>query len=230
MTMDGPTTVTAALALGAAGSVHCFVMCGPLACAAQLDRGSRRIRGLAAAYQAARVVSYATVGALLGALGHITRLPLSAAVPWVMALVLLVAALDPGGKRLRRLPPLPGIAQLLRAIAALHARLAPITRAVVMGAVTPLLPCGLLYGVATAAVATGHATSGALVMGGFALGALPALVAAQLSARFVGRLRRGRWSLALVERGVPLLAAAVVVWRALAMATAARTGAPPHCH
>ena len=211
MSMDLPTTVTAAVALGAAGSLHCFVMCGPLACAAQKSRAS------AAAYHFARVTAYALVGGALGLVGGAVRLPLQAALPWLMAAVLLAAVIDPGGKRMRRLRPLPGITQILQAAAAVRARLSPVANAALLGALTPLLPCGLLYGIGAASIATSSWRGGALLMGGFALGAIPALVAAQLSRAWLEKLPR--LPAALIQRGVPLVAAAVLVYRATMTAT-----------
>lgn len=213
MSMDLPTSVTAAFALGVAGSLHCFVMCGPLACAAQRERK----RATAAAYHLARIVAYVAVGALLGAIGAAFRLPLQAALPWLLAAVLLAAVIDPGGKRLRRMKPLPGITQIMQAAAAVRARLSPIANAALLGALTPLLPCGLLYGIGAAAVATSSARGGALLMGGFAFGAVPALVVAQLSRAWLERLPR--LPAAIVQRGIPLVAAAVLVYRATMTAT-----------
>jgi sulfite exporter TauE/SafE len=209
MPMDLPTTVTAALALGAAGSLHCFVMCGPLACAAQ--RGPRRA-ATAMAYHGARIVAYAAVGALLGAAGDVVRLPLQGALPWLLAAVLLAAVVDPGGKRLRRLRPLPGITQILQLAAGVRAKLSPMANAALLGALTPLLPCGLVYGIGAAAIATSSAAGGALLMGGFAWGAVPALLLAQGSMAWLGRLPR--IPAALVQRGLPLLAAGVLLYRA----------------
>lgn len=217
---DAPTTVTAAVALGAAGSLHCFVMCGPLACSARDATNPRRA---AAAYHLARIGAYAAVGALLGGLGSALHLPLQSALPWVMVTVLLLAVVDPGGRRLKRLPPLPGIAHVLRLVAAARARLSPTARAALVGAVTPLLPCGLVYGIGAAAVATSSAAGGSAIMGGFALGAVPALAVAQLStARGLRRLPP--LPAAIAERALPLVAAALLAYRALA--TAAHHG----CH
>lgn len=82
-----------------------------------------------------------------------------------------------------------------------------------MGALTPLLPCGLLYGLYASALAAGSAARGAQLMGLFALGAIPALVAAQLQARWLSRLTaESEW---VLRRGLPLVAAGVLAWRAL---------------
>jgi hypothetical protein len=91
-----------------------------------------------------------------------------------------------------------------------------------MGAVTPLLPCGLLYGVFAAALAAGSFGGGALLLGAFALGGLPALFGAQLQLGLWGR--RPRAADFLLRRALPLMAAAVLVYRA---AGAAGT---PRCH
>jgi sulfite exporter TauE/SafE len=65
---------------------------------------------------------------------------------------------------------------------------------------------------AASAVAAGSATIGAGVMGAFALGAVPALIAAQLSAQALARLPRA--AALAVQRGLPLLAALVLIYRA----------------
>jgi sulfite exporter TauE/SafE len=212
--MDLLAALTAALALGAAGSLHCFVMCGPLACAVQRDRGTALV------YHLARIGGYGAVGGVLGALGGVLdalggvlALRMRATLPWLLALVLLAAVIDPGGRRLRRLPALPGIAQLLRLITAARAKLSPIFRAALMGAVTPLLPCGLVYGIAAAATASASAVEGALIMSAFACAAVPALLVAQLSSDWLKGLPRV--PSALVQRGLPLLAAVVLVYRAV---------------
>lgn len=212
-----------AVVLGATTSLHCFAMCGPLACAAQtrVGPGSRVRRALA--YHGARVAAYATVGGLLGAVGGALLAALPAGLPgtlarpwpWLLAAALLLSAIDPEAHWLRRLRPLPGIAHVLRRCAALRASLAPTTEAALLGALTPLLPCGLLYAGFAAAIATGWATGGAILLGGFALGAVPALAAAQLH---VALARRSSAAFALARRAVPLVAAALLVYRAVATA------------
>src|SRR6266542_2368583 len=89
---DAAATITAAFALGAAGSLHCFVMCGPLACAIQprSDQALHQIEGprrrsqkgagaAVVAYHLARVAAYGAVGAVAGTLGAQVRLPLQGA-------------------------------------------------------------------------------------------------------------------------------------------------------
>jgi sulfite exporter TauE/SafE len=220
-----PTAVAGAagaLVVGLTGSVHCLLMCGPLACAALPGVAGPERRRAVVAYQAGRLLSYALVGGLLGALGGgvMGVLAVSARpyLPWVMAAALVASALELG----KRLPPLPGLARLSVGVGRRVARFAPAARSGAMGAVTPLLPCGLLYGLYAGALATGSFLEGALLMGAFALGGLPALLGAQLPA---GLWRRApRLADVLLRRVVPLSAAALLVYRAVATA---RTG---RCH
>jgi sulfite exporter TauE/SafE len=101
-------------------------------------------------------------------------------------------------------------------------RLSLVARAAIRGAATPFLPCGLLYGAFVVAVGAGAPAAGAVIMIAFALGALPALALVQLGApRFADHQSAGR----VVRRVVPLLAAALIVWRAVNAGDGA-----PHCH
>lgn len=214
----------AAFAAGLTGSLHCTLMCGPLACAPLPAAGAGRRRA-ALAWHAGRLAAYLAVGAALGAAGGGLVKALAERVqpylPWVMAVGLAATALELG----RRLPALPGLTRAGRALAALGARTTPAGRALALGAATPLLPCGLLYGLFIAAVGAGSSAGGALVMGLFGVGSVPGLAAAQAGTAWSGRYPRAE---RVLRRAVPLVAAAVLVFRALA--APATAGAPPTCH
>ena len=64
-------------------------------------------------------------------------------------------------------------------------------------------------------------------MGAFALGGAPALLAAQLQTRLWPK--NPRW-VALARRAVVVLAAAVLVWRAVAAPALAASGVGHVCH
>lgn len=215
----------AAAVVGIVSSLHCFLMCGPLACAGMggtsRDPASRRKAILA--YHLGRVGSYTMVGALLGTLGggiaDVLSFSIQRTLPWVMALTLVLVSLDLG----KTLPALPGLGRLRRWIARKSAGFSPALRSASIGVLTPLLPCGLLYGIFAAAIAAGTPTGGAAVMAGFAIGSGPALLLAQAQ---VGMWRRLPRPLAAgLRRGVPLLAAALLVVRALTISPEA-----PACH
>jgi sulfite exporter TauE/SafE len=223
--MDEVTGLGAAGALmaGLSGSVHCALMCGPLACA-----GAGASRRAAAAWQLSRLVAYSALGALLGATGSAAVGAFAAqarpVLPWVMAAGLVATALELP----KRLPALPMLRRVSAWVVAASAALAPEARAGAMGAVTPLLPCGLVYGLSLAALASGSMGAGLAIMGAFALGGVPALAAVQLQG---GRLSRlGRFG-AVARLGLPLAAAGVLVWRVLTTSDAgAAPSEPPHCH
>ncbi|MDP1827279.1 MAG: sulfite exporter TauE/SafE family protein [Archangium sp.] len=199
-----------ALVAGATGSLHCALMCGPLACAGLPASGPDRRRA-AISWHLGRIAAYSFVGLLLGALGRGVSQGLMVSVqpvlPWVMAAGLVITALDLA----KHVRPIPGVAGISRALARAGATMQPATRSFLLGAATPFLPCGLLYGLFLAAIATGTPWGGAAVLGAFSLGAIPALGAVQLGTQLSTSPR-----LALIARRVvPLVAAAVLVVRAL---------------
>ena len=203
-----------ALAAGVAGftsSLHCFAMCGPLACAGCAR--SNRARGQTLiAYHAARAGMYALGGGLFGLLGEQAANVLSVAaprwLPWVLAALLAASALGVAPA----VPRWPWLSKVLVSIQRASAGLAPPLRSGAIGALTALLPCGLLYSVYGASLVAGSFERGAAVAGGFALGGIPALTLAQLHADWIRRLPHG--GELLIRRVLPLAAAALLVLRA----------------
>lgn len=228
----------AAAVVGVASSFHCFLMCGPLACAGLAPRAAPPSDRVAlpradapprpgrwapiAAYQLVRLSAYALLGGLLGASGDAIARTLALSIrpwlPWVMVAMLVAAALDLG----RHLPAIPGLRRLSARLGRSSARLSPVARSAAIGAFTPLLPCGLVYAVMTAALLAGSLGGGALVGAGFALGSAPALLAAQAG---VGLWRRmPRPAAVALRRGIPMIAALGIAWRAI------RLGSGGACH
>jgi hypothetical protein len=193
---------------GAANSVHCACMCGPLALAFDASGGG------AISYHSGRAISYGILGVGLGAAGAaVGSQQLGTPTAWVSfvlagGLVLLAVF---GERGIVRVPGLGALAQ--RALGRAR-RLPPFWRAAALGLGTPLLPCGLLWSACAGAAVAGSATAGGAVMVGFALGSLPLLLLAQTQA---GRLARrfGPRTLQWVQRLAMLSAAALLVWRGL---------------
>lgn len=211
-----------AFAAGIAGSLHCLAMCGLWACAPLPPRAQGSPYRFIAAWQAGRLGAYAVIGAAWGAFGAGvgTLFPtVRSLLPWLMVVGLLATAFDVG----KRLNPPPGLSWLTRRASQLSTRLSPVTRSLALGALTPLLPCGLLYGMFVAAAGTGTAVAGATVMFFFSLGAVPMLLAAQWQQRwFRGSSSWVRYGRAALFIG----AAAVLAWR---MTSAQLTPEAP-CH
>ena len=215
---SGAALAASAVVLGLSGSLHCFLMCGPLACAAApITIGRKRANSAPATYHAARIAAYALMGGLLGSFGsgfsRAFAVPLRAVLPWMLVAALVASALDLG----KRLRPIPGFANLSRLAARVSASLSSRGRAALLGAMTPLLPCGLLYGVFAAAFTTSSFGGGALLLGAFAMGGAPALALAQLQLGLGARLRG--WPAVALQKGLPLAAAAVIAYRALQSAS-----------
>jgi uncharacterized protein len=180
-------------ALGLAGGAHCAGMCGPLSCL--LVQPGRSSSPDFVLYHGARLSAYAVLGALAASLG----LPLRPFIPWpVLALVACLPLLIYGFSGREGAPGFLGAwhTALAGKLRGLH----PVQRALGLGALSPALPCGLLYAAAAAASAAPGWRLGVAWMLAFGSGTLPWLAAAQagfgLAARscspaFVQNLRRG---------------------------------------
>ncbi len=170
------------------GSVHCAGMCGAfVAFAVGLnDPDAKRKRArLHVAYNTGRLITYITLGAIAGALGNALDLAGSMLGFSRVAAMLAGATLIVfGGTHLLRAlgvriahakPPRfmkAGLSTAHRAAMAMP----PVRRALVIGLMTTLLPCGWLYAFVFAAAGTGSAAVGALTMAVFWAGTLPILV------------------------------------------------------
>ena len=191
---------------GAANSLHCACMCGPLALA--FHGGTKG----AFSYHVGRAAAYGTIGVGLGELGSsLGSRELGTPTAWVAfvlaaGLVFLALIGERGALKI------PGLGGLLQSVMKRSRSLSPTARALMMGLATPLLPCGLLWSACAGAAVAGSPLAGGTVMLGFALGSLPLLLLAQTQA---GRLakRFGPKTLMWVQRGSMLLAAGLLVWR-----------------
>lgn len=208
-----PTTTFGALAVGLATSLHCAGMCGPIACGVgTLARSESERLTAATLYHGARLLAYGVIGAICGAIG---KEPLhwffdspAVLLPWalVVALLLLATGLD---KKI----PRPKILNRLTARARLKAtRFPAVGGATAMGLLTPFLPCGPLYAVFIALMASGSAARGAEAALAFGLGTVPLLWLAQHQFHRL-RLRLTPIRLARFQRGLALVTALLLAWR-----------------
>jgi sulfite exporter TauE/SafE len=186
--------LAAAAAMGLCGSLHCAAMCGPLVIAGcgNLPHPRRAVVG----YFAARLFSYAVVGALLGHLGQhaLCRLPFDRAGDLALAGVAGLATLR--AVALWREPPAAPLIPLGRRSAGARspvrdwlASLVP-RRGLGLGLVTAVLPCGMLVPAWLLAASTGRALDGAVVMATFAVASAPGLLAPLAGTRLYDRARR----------------------------------------
>jgi sulfite exporter TauE/SafE len=206
-------TLAGALVAGLATSLHCVGMCGPLACGVgSLAKTEGERMAAASVYHAGRLSAYTAIGAVCGALG---KEPLgwffhspAVLLPWalVVALLLLATGLE---------KKIPRPAFLLRIVTRLRfkaMKLPAIAGAGLTGLFTPFLPCGPLYAVFLALLASGSAARGAEVALAFGLGTVPLLWVAQHQFQ---RLRKKLTpaGMARIQRGLALVTALVLAWR-----------------
>ncbi len=204
---------------GALASLHCIGMCGAvvLAYSTQVPSGTPSRRSRIAAeilrhgtYNGGRIMSYAALGALLSAAGLRLVWVKNAGdyISVAAGAVMVVAGLAMLG--VLRIPA--RIALGGGAVTRLHAGLlrgSSPARTLALGVLTPLLPCGMLYGMLAKAAASATVGGGALTMAVFALGMTPSLSAlGGFSSLFSARMRRGAERLAaasILLMGIVLL-------------------------
>ncbi len=190
----------AAFTAGLLGGVHCIGMCGGIAgtlVAASRGPAWRRI----AAFNAGRIASYSTAGALAGSVGllasaggavHAVQLALFVTAQAFMILLgLYVAGWGRGLVRLEFLGR--GVWSQL---ASVRRRMVPVdsdARALGAGAVWGWLPCGMVYAMLPLAMASGSPLDGAMVLAAFGVGTVPGLMVAGMAGVRFNALRRNPW-------------------------------------
>lgn len=226
--------------VGLLGSVHCIGMCGGIVSALSAADGPRKpfpvpVRTVTAsvidskkilAYNAGRIASYATAGALAGGLVEGVRwfsvlTQVQVLSYWLVNLMLVALGLS-------LMNVWHGLAQvevlgqgLWRRLQKPARRLLPMDtplKALALGGIWGWLPCGMVYSVLVTAMFSGSAISGAAVMLAFGLGTLPTLL---LMGMFGMRVRQ--WT---ANRHVRLAAGLVMLTFGLLGMARAVNGAP----
>ena len=218
--MTGPL-VLSALLLALFGTAHCAAMCGSFVAASWTPLvpapPARRSPGLHAALpmHAGRLASYATAGAIAGALGATPALLMGSARAQGLIFALGAFVLALTGLRIAGVPLLPGGEARLasawwdRARSA-GRRLGPadtVPKRFLLGSLWGWAPCALVYSALPLALVSGSPMAGAGVMLAFGAGTLPALVGAgwligKAGQRLPGKLPRRIVGLALVALAV----------------------------
>jgi sulfite exporter TauE/SafE len=184
------------------GSLHCAGMCGPFIafCVGTERQDARRHAMVQTAYHGGRMVSYALLGAIAGALGaaanwggDVIGIQRTAMIVGGVFMVGfgLVTLLRILGVRIGKAgaPKALQIAFMKGQAFAQHRH--PVVRAGVIGLLSIFLPCGWLYFFVIASATTGSAWAGALAMIAFWLGTVPVLAAVGVGVQTLfGPLRR----------------------------------------
>ncbi len=223
------------------GSLHCAGMCGAFVAFAvgAGDGGEAPGRWrLQAAYHGGRLATYTLLGVICGAMGamidwggSMVGLSRAAAVGAGVVMILfgLTALLRLWGARLPHVRPPAWLQRLIGAGQRRAMRLGPTPRALVIGLLTTLLPCGWLYAFAVTAAGTASPLWGGLTMAAFWAGTLPVLVAlgfgVQKASGFLGARLPTLTAIALVIVGLLTVTARLQVDASAFAGSAAST--PP---
>lgn len=203
---------------GLLGGLHCAGMCGPIVLSYSSTPVSLALpngehiafehKPIAkvvphVVYNAGRVLSYSTVGAMAGMIG--ATFVLGAGLRNVVSLGLGVLMVLAGIAELRLFKRSGKgrfangrVSRIIKGV--LHTD--TLESRFLLGFVTPLLPCGLLYGMVLSAASSGSPITGAIMMGLFALGSAPALLIVGLLA---GALRERARSVGTKLAGVVII-------------------------
>lgn len=184
-------SVTAAFLVGLLGGGHCVGMCGGIVGAVSMTLpGSQPKLPFLMGYNLGRISSYCLAGVVAGAVGassffldHI--LPIEKLLYALASLMLLLLGLYLAGvwRVLTKLEHLGG--RLWQRIQPYSQKLLPvksISQSFLLGSLWGWLPCGLVYSVLVAAIATANPLQGGLLMLAFGLGTLPTLLAMGMTA------------------------------------------------
>ena len=188
--MTGPLALSAAL-LALYGTAHCAAMCGGFVASTftPIEGKARRARAsplAALLMHAGRLLSYATAGAIAGAVGATPAMLLGSVRFQAIlfsrgALVLVVTGLRIAGVRLVRPANAAVMEPLWRRATEMARRMgAPdsLPKRLGLGLLWGWAPCALVYSALPMALVSGSAARGALVMLAFGAGTLPALLGA----------------------------------------------------
>ncbi len=178
-------SLMSAFLVGLLGGGHCVGMCGGIvgAVSVHLPQSKSKVPFLLA-YNAGRILSYTLAGAIAGLVGassfflaHV--LPIQHVLYGISSLMLIALGLYLAGIW-------HGVTYLENAGKAVWKTLQPYSKrfipvqnfkqAFLLGSLWGWLPCGLVYSVLIAAIATGSALNGGLLMLTFGLGTLPTLL------------------------------------------------------
>lgn len=193
-----------AVVTGFLSSLHCIGMCGPIIvgyvsqCPVQISMPGgatsavARVSAIAPQliYNLGRVISYSMIGALAGFIGATTLISrnIQDVVSIVLGAIMILFALAQLGifrGLLKRAGKKEGTGIITSFLSGIT-RSGGLDSRFILGLMTPLLPCGLLYGMAAVAAATLSPMIGAATMGAFALGSAPALVAIGMLSGVIG--------------------------------------------
>lgn len=189
------TLLIAGFSLGILGSLHCVGMCGPLFISMPFNNltGGVRLSTGIIFYHTGRISTYTVIGLLFGAAGRSFSFFGWQQILSVLAgVTILLVYYSHFLFSKSMIIKLGALLQPYKFFSRWMYRANGISSFLIAGMINGLLPCGLVYGAAVTAVASGSLLYGSLVMAFFGLGTVPLLTAAVLSGRALNVSVRAR--------------------------------------
>lgn len=184
-------SLISAFLVGLLGGGHCVGMCGGIVGAVSMHLPQRKSKApFLLAYNTGRILSYSLAGSIAGLVGassfflqHV--LPIQHVLYGISSLILIALGLYLAGIW-HGITYLEGAGKVIWKTLQPHSKryipVQNIKQAFFLGSLWGWLPCGLVYSVLIAAIATGSAVSGGLLMFAFGLGTLPTLLTMGMAA------------------------------------------------
>jgi sulfite exporter TauE/SafE len=180
--------ITSGFMLGLFSSAHCVGMCGPLALALPVKHLPTAERRLSMAlFYGGRIVMYIVVGTLFALLGRTFYLAgLQQWLSIISGVMVLVFSAQYFLKKTNRLPAfMQKFHNGLNLFMAKQFKKPTLKSFLMLGFANGLLPCGMVYIAVALALTTKTIFNGALLMGMFGIGTLPALILLGYAGSFV---------------------------------------------
>lgn len=175
-----------ALILGFLGSLHCVVMCGPIALTMPGQKTLNQFLWSRILYNIGRVMTYALIGLILGLIGELVGLSgYQRAFSIILGAIMILLAFSLSGLWLTAKPNHWMIiwSQKLKSSMKRWIKSNTMGGAVVLGVINGFLPCGLVYVAVIGAIAFADLGNSIQYMVAFGMGTFPAMLAVSLSGR-----------------------------------------------
>ncbi|MGL1886831.1 MAG: sulfite exporter TauE/SafE family protein [Reichenbachiella sp.] len=201
-----------ALILGFLGSIHCVVMCGPIALSMSNQSSFRKFIGTRVLYNFGRIITYSAMGLLIGLLGESIQFGSFQQTLSILAGVFMIFL---GIALLTKLNLINTGGIFFKLNSWFRTKLGSMIKSgtnlssIGLGISNGFLPCGLVYAALTGAAVTGKPITAISYMAVFGLGTFPAMLAVALSAnvvkRFSGRYLNKFSSIFIMALGLLLI-------------------------
>lgn len=174
-----------ALLFGLLGSLHCIGMCGPIALAVPIGRGSKFSRYLKFLfYNFGRLLSYSAFGLIFGSVGAgLSLAGFQQTISILAGLIIILSVIFiyylPRKNRLGK------ISSFIQKPFVHFFNKKTNFSVLMIGVLNGLLPCGLVYLALAGALAQGNTIYGMIYMALFGLGTIPALFALRISSDLI---------------------------------------------